>query len=261
MDKPSMRKQFCEYAKTSLSHLRIFLAESAQKDYVKHLNPEFNNVAEFEDIIAEISTCVILFPESAGSFTELGYFSRNRKLRKKLLVVNNAALQGQDSFLALGPIKLIDRDSNFQSTIQLQYTANPNFDLVTQRLKQRIPSQYRRRFIVGAYADLSPQAKLYFVFELLVIFGAMTVDGIEYAFRSVWGRVNRKELHRLLSILVAADYAQRCGEEMDYFRTNHVMPSFLEFERLDIVGIKLGALDLYERNYPDIAKVVRGQVR
>ncbi len=66
MNEPNMRPQFCEYAKTELPHLRIFLAEDAQKDYVRHIEPEFHNVAEFEDIIAEVSTCVIMFPESSG---------------------------------------------------------------------------------------------------------------------------------------------------------------------------------------------------
>ena len=252
-----MRKRFCEYAVTSLPHLRIFLAESAQRDYVRHVDPEFHNVAEFEDIIAEVSTCVVLFPESPGSFAELGYFSRNEKLRKKLLVVNNADLQGQDSFLALGPIKLIDRDSHFQSTIQLQYSAMPNFDLVAQRLTTRIPSQQRKRFVAEGYNELSTQQQFYFIFELLVIFGALAEDGIEYAFRSVWSQVNRTELYRLLSILVAADYVRRGGDELNYFCTNRLMPSFVNFEKLDVTAIRLEVLDFYEENFPNISRIVR----
>ena len=59
-----MRPQFCKYASEHLSHFRIFLAEKALNDYWQHPEPEFQNLADFEDIIAELSTCVVMFPES-----------------------------------------------------------------------------------------------------------------------------------------------------------------------------------------------------
>ena len=67
MDDDHVRPKFCEYAKTELPQLRIFLAENAQRDFVTHRDPGQLNVAEFEDLIAHISTCIILFPESPGS--------------------------------------------------------------------------------------------------------------------------------------------------------------------------------------------------
>ena len=60
-----MRSQFCEYARTEIPHLRIFLAENAQRDFITHAEPEFHNIGEFEDLIGEISDCVVLFPERA----------------------------------------------------------------------------------------------------------------------------------------------------------------------------------------------------
>ena len=224
----SMRRHFVDYANANLSHLRIFLAEVAQKDYVQHIEPEFHNVAEFEEIMAELAACVIIFPESPGSFAELGYFSRNEKLRKKLLVVNNENLQGQDSLVALGPIDLIDRHSAFKPTIQLSYSSVPNFDLVKERLNKRIASTKRRRLNAKKYVDLSIQSKFYCVLEIVHVFRALPVDSIEFAFKSIWGNVKRAELHRLLSILVAAEYVKRVGDDMAYFSIPQPTQTFLE---------------------------------
>jgi hypothetical protein len=82
-DSSTMRSRFVKYAADELGHLRMFLAEDAEKDYITHDDPEFHNVAEFEEIIGAVSDCLIIFPESAGSFAELGYFSQSELLRKK----------------------------------------------------------------------------------------------------------------------------------------------------------------------------------
>ena len=257
MDSSSMRPRFCIYAKTELPHLRVFLAESAQKDYVLHPGSEFQDVAEFEEIIGEVSTCIILFPESFGSFAELGYFAKNENLRKKLLVVNDAKLQGQDSFISLGPIKLIDRHSNFQPTIQLTYSDKPKFKLVKERLDKRISVRNRKRFNVKRYKDLSIQHKFYSIYEIIRLFQALTYEGVEYAFRRIWGNAKRTELHRLLSILVAADYVRRRGEGNNYFCVNRAIRSFLEFESLDVKFVTMKVIDLYEKNFAEIAHIVR----
>lgn len=258
MDSTAMRQRFCDYAKTELAHLRIFLAEDAQKDYVLHPDSEFQNIGEFEEIIAEVSTCVILFPESPGSYAELGYFATNKNLRKKLLVVNDERFQGQDSFLSLGPIKLIDAHSAFRQTIQLSYSSEPNFDLVKERLSRRITSQNRKRFKFTTYRDLCVRHKFYSLFEVIRRFHAVTFEGLKYACHKIWGNVNPTELRRLLSILVAANYVRRGGREQNYFCINRSMRAFLEFESRNIKTVALEVIDLYEDNFAEIAQIVRG---
>ena len=255
--KSSMRKRFLAYAANELPRFRLFLAEAAQKDYLKHPEPDFYNVAEFEDLMAEVATCVILFPESPGSFSELGYFCRSPLLRKKLLVINDAKLQGQDSFIALGPIELVDKHSQFNPTIQLSYSSRPNFRLVKERLEKRIVWQKRQRYNSRRYTDLSLQSKFYCICEIIRIFQCMTVDAVEYAFRSIWGNSKRAELEHLLSILVATEYILRVGDELEYFIPNKKMRSFLAFDNLDVESISLEVRDFYERHFSDIATVVR----
>ena len=251
VDGDTMRAKFCRYANKNISNVRIFLAETAQKDYVLHDDPEFHNVAEFEEIIAELSKCVVIFPESPGSFAELGYFSRNDDLRKKLLIVNNSDLQGQDSFLSLGPIGLIDSNSNFRPTIQIDYVDTPNFELVKERLEKRIPAHNRRRFSAKIYSKLTTEEKFFSIFEMIRIFGALKFDQIVYVFRSVWKHASRSHLQQLVSILVAAKYLHRGGEENDFFVPDLYVSPFLEFGDGDATTLRMQARDFYVDNFTE----------
>lgn len=257
-DNPSMRQRFLDYATTELTHLRFFLAETAQMDYVNQVDGEFQNVAEFEDVMAEISTCTILFPESPGSFAELGYFAKNEKLRKKLLIVNDLTLQGQDSFIALGPVSLVDMYSTFRPTIQMQFDDDPDFTLIKDRLNNRITSKRRKRFTKKLYRDLSNIDKFYIVFEIIRIFRALTYDSILFAFRRIWNHKKEAELRRILSILIAAKYVLRSGDEMEYFCLNVDTKPFFEYTDLDVNNISMEVMDLYHREFPEIVATIRG---
>lgn len=257
MDPPTLRYRFKEYARTELPHLRIFLAEDAQQDYVTHVEPEFHKISEFEEIIGEVSDCVLLFPESPGSYAELGYFSKNEILREKLLIVNDATLQGQDSFIALGPIGIIDKYSRFKPTIQIQYLA-PDFQLIKDRLTNRIAGKKRKKFSNFKYSALKTREKFFIIFELVNIFQALKFEEIEYSFRSIFGNVHSSELKRLLSILVAANLVNRRGDEQEYFCVNRDARSFMDLEELDIGKFHLEVLDFYEAHFSNVANVVKG---
>lgn len=254
----SMRSQFCEYARTEIPHLRIFLAENALRDYITHAEPEFLNIGEFEDLIGEVSDCVVLFPESPGSFAELGYFAKNHQLRKKLLVVNDLGLQGQDSFISLGPINLIDNHSLFRPTIQIQYGEEPQFHLVKERITRRISGRQRKRFQHSIYADLELREKFFIIFEIINLFQAITFDGVIYAFRSIFKNVNKTQTIHLLSVLVAAQLVKRRGADSEFFYIDRNARSFIEFENLDIPAFRLEIVGFYKKNLPEIAEVVKG---
>ena len=108
---------------------------------------------------------------------------------------------------------------------------------------------------------LSLQNKFYSIFEIINIFQALQFEAIQYAFRSIWGNVNRTELQQLLSILVAGEYVKRSGLENNFFCINRAAKSFLEFEGIDITIITMEIIDLYEQNFLETSEVVRGIVQ
>jgi len=59
----------------------------------------------FEEFLAEVSDCIILFVESMGSACELGAFTFEEKLfMEKLILVLNEKYKDDDSFINHGPI-------------------------------------------------------------------------------------------------------------------------------------------------------------
>ena len=64
----------------------------------------YEDLVSFEIDIAELSSVIVLFVESAGSIAELGLFSQLQPLRDKLLVFVRNGDFDQNSFIRLGPL-------------------------------------------------------------------------------------------------------------------------------------------------------------
>ena len=256
-DAPSMRQRFLAYAKNFLPQLRMFLAEIAQQEYVRHFESKFQNLAEFESVIADVSNSIVMFPESPGSFTELGFFSSFASFREKLLVVNDNRYKDKDSFISLGPIELIDSDSRFGPTIYINFSKNPDFSQVDSRLTEGIPSSYRKRLRATKYEELSTQEKFFSTFEIVRLFQVLTFEWIEFAFSQIWGKHDSKELMSILAMLMASDHIKRYESATDYFVINRSTPPMLEFESTDVLRLTLEIMDFYSSNFTQIAEIVR----
>jgi hypothetical protein len=103
---PSFRDRFVGYAAKKDSRINdaIILAENF-KDYFKE---NYTDLLVFEDEIANLSTLVLIFLESAGSLVELGMFCNKPHFYKKLVIVApQKEVQEEDSFIFLGPLENI----------------------------------------------------------------------------------------------------------------------------------------------------------
>lgn len=76
-----------------------------------------HSLLSLENILAEAVDVIILFPESPGSFTELGAFTNNDRLRKKLVCVQDIKFKAKRSFINYGPIRLL-RAKNPSSVVR-----------------------------------------------------------------------------------------------------------------------------------------------
>jgi len=65
------------------------------------------DLLSLENLLADSVDAVIIIPESAGSFAELGAFANNEKLRSKMLCVVDIKYKRDKSFINQGPIKLV----------------------------------------------------------------------------------------------------------------------------------------------------------
>lgn len=68
------------------------------------------DLVDFEKDIAQICELVLLFSESAGSFTELGSFCTFSEIREKMLLAIQSEYISQKSFIAVGPVANLKRE-------------------------------------------------------------------------------------------------------------------------------------------------------
>jgi len=79
------------------------------------------SLLSLENMLAESVDVVILIPESAGSFAELGAFANSESLRKKILCIQDSQRKKEKSFLNYGPIRLI-RTTKMGEIVSIDYS-------------------------------------------------------------------------------------------------------------------------------------------
>jgi hypothetical protein len=65
------------------------------------------DLLSLENLLADSVDAVIMIPESPGSYTELGAFASNEKLRTKLVCVIDEKYRKAKSFINKGPLRLV----------------------------------------------------------------------------------------------------------------------------------------------------------
>ena len=255
MDGDYMRSRFREFAKDKLPNWYIFLAERAWDALVSEDGAKRHTLTKIEEFIGEIVDAIVLFPESPGSCAELGYFAKTPKLAKKSLVISNYALQGQDSFIALCPIPLVDEVSIYNPAIQLVYEEDADFTLIMERLAQRT-TRTRKSFQYKETRRLTEREYFFVVLELIRIFRVVTIDGIAYVFKSIFRRTPIiKTIKHVVAILVGAGLVSRCGSDDEFFYC--VTPgetTFMEFEGIREIDFTFKLLDFYRTYAPTLLR-------
>lgn len=79
-----------------------------------------HSLLKLENILADSVDAIVLFPESPGSFAELGAFSNTLDLAKKMVVVANNKFKSDKSFINYGPNRLI-KSSKTGKVVNINY--------------------------------------------------------------------------------------------------------------------------------------------
>jgi len=227
----SLRKQFIDWAEQNLQEFVCLIAELALKDSFAGEGRSFVNLSQFEAILADVADCVLIFPESPGSFAETGFFSNSKVIRAKTLVINPLSLQTVDSFLNLGPIDTISSFSFLKPTVLLNAS---DFAPIAQRLKERVRRpEHRERLPFQSFSQFNFKQKLLVVFEVLRLLRLATLKTLRYVLRECFGGNPKKaEVKHVLRILLAAKFIQRAGET-EYFTTIPGI-NLVEIEHLEV---------------------------
>jgi hypothetical protein len=249
----SLRKQFVSWAGTNLPDFVCLMAEDALKDSFTHEGRQFVNLAKFESVLADVADCVLIFPESPGSYAEAGFFSNSKVICAKTLVINPLDLQTSESFLNLGPIDTISSSSFLKPTLLLNAS---DFNPIRLRLQERVKApEHRERLPYLKFNKFNFKQKLLIVFELLRLLRLANLKTLRFALRSCFdANPQSSELTHLVRILLAAKFVRR---EAEYFKVVPGM-NLIEIEHLEIERVFAQVHFFYQKYAKDLYDALPG---
>jgi hypothetical protein len=184
------------------TRLEMFLAERAY-EIALHTQPGFLNIGEFEKILGDLSDCILLFPESAGSHAEAGAFATSsRSLHQKVLVANEISYHNSSSFLTRGPLHKFGARSRFSQAIVLVRGQDNQADF--EVIRERIESNALKNSSPITWvpeAGLGLRERLAVTLALVRTAGLLSHADLEALLKSLKLAISSPELHHTMRIL------------------------------------------------------------
>jgi hypothetical protein len=214
----SPRNTLRDYFRRRLPNLQVFYAERVWE--LIAADPGLGAL-KMESDLAALSDLIIIIVESPGTFAELGAFSHVPELRRKLLPIVDRRYRGVNSFINTGPVRWIDKESEFRPTIwarhsQILEAANE----IEQRIA-RIPKPKPEKV-----SDLARSRKhlLFFVCDLVGVVAPTTIEGLEYLLATIVPSIPVRELEIKMLVglaeamgLIKKDRIDLDGESTTFF--------------------------------------------
>jgi hypothetical protein len=202
----------------------IVLAEDAVAWYHSLSSNRFSNLVELEACIAALSTRILLIVESAGSMTELGAFSFDNRLSKKLYAVLDKSYEKEQSFIIDGPIAKIKSLGGYCGRDWLLKPKESEINIE----KAIVASQWIIKEIFNPAVNRPPQTqnfdvqsaghKMLLVSDIVSLGGALRQPEIFTFVRALGVEVTRRELGQYLFLLEKLKFLSETHEGMDdYF--------------------------------------------
>lgn len=195
------RKIIEDYFKRHIPEHLTFRAEDAWAVISKIEKSE--NSLNLEEWLASFSDVVMILVESFGTVAELGAFSLNAALRKKLLPILNKDYEKDDSFINTGPVAWVNNDSRYSPCIQANYetilTCMPD---IKSRMSRRSIDSISNSYTHGAY-KFSSKVMLFFLLHILVSLGPISIVEIISISNNIISFKSKKTIQFILSVGVA----------------------------------------------------------
>jgi hypothetical protein len=208
-----------------LANCRVIVAEQATELL---RDGSFSDLLEFEEHLAALAACVLLFVESPGSIAELGSFAVMQHLRTKVLVVcEQVHATDENSFIVLGPVSSLRNRDKHSVQVFPMYRAGtngviPDRDLIAECWEsiEGALQNFVQRPIRGSDFDASSLPhRLVLLVELVSLFGAMRIGELEDCAREFGCKLSQADVDRALNVLVKFGLvaSRRWGHEKFYF--------------------------------------------
>jgi len=249
---PSLRALFVDHvAGRAASNITCVRAETAATELLRQIDERGQNISAFERTIAETVDSVLIFPESPGSFAELGYFSAHDQIARTCLVAVRTKHQA-NSFITLGPVHAISRLSMF-SPIPIALADPPEAQMgqIVERLlgDSTTKRTYRQRFQRQTWKEYDSRQQLALIDEIVDLIGAVTEVDLQHTIQRIFDQYDVSKLRLQLSILVATGRVVR-NDDGDIFSKPRVAP-FVQQKSQENLAIKAAWRRAFELHDPE----------
>lgn len=246
-NKKNNRSKFLDFSKNHNSKYEFILAEYAFNRLKANDSYEFVNIAQFEEVIAQVSSCILIFPESPGSFAEVGYFSSSPEIRKNTLIVKDIKHQ-DDSFLNIGPYDLIDGSSVFKNTIMLNLGSKRiNFKSIIERLDSRITkSENSKSLNIKKFTELQMRERFFSLLVFVDLFGPISKKGLIEIINYTFGKEDiLSYVNHFIAILLQLSFIEKkVIDDAFFYITNDTGREYVHYT-FNKSEFRLGLFDYY----------------
>lgn len=185
------------------------------------------NALKLEEEIGIYSDAILIIVESFGSAAELGAFALSGKLRLKLIVLVDKCYEKDESFIATGPLKWIEKDSIYKAPIFEDFNVILDAaDKIDSKLRMRGTIEQRNKIYKDALIDekITGKRLLFYTIELIAILGYSTINHVLYYLENILEIKSKEKVSTIISLAVALGYVNRSvineGDNGTYFSSN-----------------------------------------
>ncbi|MBN2866177.1 MAG: retron St85 family effector protein [Thiotrichales bacterium] len=231
------------------------------------------NIALIERVAGFVVDAIIIFPESVGSYCEIGYFAHSNSLKQKILVANQEKYIEKPSFLTLGIIDIIEKDSNYRGGVIPLTKGACNlerFNRALNRIRLRLTSNANKKLDFSKLNRSSSDREennLYYrfrcivFFEIIHFFSYITFSDAKKAFKTVMGGFEDDELEVYSALLLSLDFIRNHEEYVDVLSVSKESSFLFSQKMLDALNstrLEINAIHKAQMTYP--YKVFKGEV-
>ena len=235
---------------------------------------DFHDLLEFEESIAALCSCVIIFLESPGSIAELGSFSVMQHISSKLLVFCEQRFDStvKPSFIFLGPLanlRKVDKES--VQVFPIEEEKNGQFHVSKERLddcwediEDAIEGSLKKAVHEAKFDSASISHRMLLMASLVDLFVAVTSNELEECLNVFGVSLPAKHLRRTLKMLEQFGLISRRQYGAQNFYMSHKSMALFAFRAVaggnavfDVLRFKDAAIKHYEVDDPRKFKAIK----
>lgn len=216
----------------------------------------YNNLSEFENDIAYISSMVVIFLESEGALTEFGLFFGNCRLRDKLVAIIHSEFHNNESFINFGLLNPMENTD--QSSVKVFTIDHRDIDTISinevKEILEDIVADCQKKDNTVQFDITNRGHQIFLIFQIISIFQALTKSEIrEYVERTAL-ELHRNQIDSALYVLQKFNLIGLEKRSSQYFyyvqkgTSDRVNFAFKAdgMQRHDITSIKIAVHEFYD---------------